>query len=425
MTNRSFSAIILFALLIFSVTPLVGANSTMWSQTYGGSGHNDSNSLVETSDGGYAIAGYTDSFGAGNNDFWLVKTDATGTQEWNQTYGGTGNDYAYSVVETSDGGYAIAGYTDSFGAGNNDFWLVKTDATGTQEWNQTYGGTGYDVCFSLIQTSDNGFALAGYTDSVSTGGYDFWMVKTDEYGNADWSNAYGELGDDIAYSLIETSDGGYALAGYTDFLTAGNDDFCLIKVTSTGTLAWNKAYGGTENERASSIIELSTGEFVLAGYTNSFGAGNNDYWLIKTTAIGTLEWNQTYGGPNVEYANQLLATPDGGYALAGTTNSFGAGEYDFWLVKTDTNGNLAWDQTYGGTGYDVANSLVETSDGGYSLTGPTRSFGSGLSSFWLVKTDENGIIPEFPSWTILPLLLFATATAIIYTKRLHKPNQQS
>ncbi len=419
MTNRFLSAIILVILIIFSVAPLVEASPAMWSQTYGGSKYNDSNSLIETSDGGYAMAGFTDSFGAGNNDFWLVKTDATGTQEWNQTYGGTGNDYAYSVVETPDGGYAIAGFTDSFGAGNNDFWLIKTDATGTQEWNQTYGGTGYDVCFALIQTSDGGYALTGFTDSFSTGGYDFWLVKTDENGSMEWSNAYGELGDDVAYSIIETSNGGYALAGYTDFYTAGEDDFCLIKVDASGSLTWNAVYGGTGDERASSVIEVSTGGYALAGYTKSFGAGNNDFWLIKTDTSGNILWNQTYGGPNSEYANSLVEA-DGGYALTGATNSFGAGDNDFWLVQTDTDGNLVWDQTYGGTGYDVANSLVETSDGGYALTGPTRSFGSGLSAFWLVKTDENGVVPEFPAWAVLPLFLAVSVVVAAYKRMLTK-----
>jgi len=205
-----------------------------WSQTYGGSGDDYAYSVVQTSDGGYALAGLTDSLGAGGFDFNLVKTDSAGNLNWSNTYGRSGDDFAYSLVNTSDGGYALAGYTSSSGAGYYDFYMVKTDSAGNKQWSKTYGGTGDDEARSLIQTSDDGYALAGWTNSFGGGGYDFYLVKTDSAGNMNWNQTYGRAGDNQAYSIIQTTDGGYALAGYTDSSGAGGYDFYLIKIDSAG-----------------------------------------------------------------------------------------------------------------------------------------------------------------------------------------------
>jgi hypothetical protein len=220
-----------------------------WSQTYGGSGDDYARSVVQTSDGGYALAGFTDSSGAGGFDFYLVKTDSAGNMNWSQTYGGIGDDEAYSLIQTSDGGYALAGYTGSFGAGFYDFYLVKTDSAGNTQWSKTYGGPGDDEAYSLIQTSDGGYALAGWTDSSGGGGYRFYLVKTDSSGNMLWNKTYGAAGENEAYSVIQTSDGGYALAGYTDSSGAGGFDFYLVKTdsagssSSSGTFNWSSIEG--------------------------------------------------------------------------------------------------------------------------------------------------------------------------------------
>ncbi len=207
-----------------------------WNQTYGGTELDEAWSLVQTVDGGYALAGYTYSFGAGSYDFWLVKTDASGNSEWNQTYGGTSSDQAYSLVQTVDGGYALLGWTWSYGAGSSDFWLVKTDADGNALWNRTYGGTYAEYAYPLIQTVDGGYALAGYTTSYGAGQNDFWLVKTDAGGNALWSQTYGGTSNDQAYSLVQTVDGGYALAGGTYSFGAGSYDFWLVKTDSNGDM---------------------------------------------------------------------------------------------------------------------------------------------------------------------------------------------
>jgi hypothetical protein len=192
-----------------------------WSQTYGGSDDDYAYSVLQTSDGGYALAGYTDSSGAGGFDFYLIKSNSAGSTNWTKTYGGAGDDLAYSLIQTSDGGYALAGYTSSSGAGYYDFYLVKTDLSGNLQWSKTYGGAGDDEAHSVIQTSDGGYALAGWTDSFGGSGYDFYLVKTDPSGSMLWNRTYGVAGNNEAYSVIQTADGGYALAGYTDYFGAG------------------------------------------------------------------------------------------------------------------------------------------------------------------------------------------------------------
>jgi hypothetical protein len=403
---------ILFVLVSLYSIGSVGA-SEMWSQTYGGFDLDVANSLIETSDGGYAVAGETASFGAGDYDVWLVKTDAHGDQQWNQTYGGTADDFGESLIQTGDGGYAIAGRTWSYGNGEGDFWLVKTDKYGNMEWNQTYGEKRKDQAYSLIETSDGGFVLVGDTTSYDAEGIDVRLVKTDSSGNFQWSQMYGGTSDDYGYSVIQTSDGGYAIAGRTASYPAVLYDSLLIKTDADGNQRWNQTYGGTASDSSRSVIQANDGGYILAGYTISYGAGSTDFWLVKTSSNGNQQWNKTYGGTSGDYLSSMVETSDGGFALAGRTWSYGAGEYDVWLVKTDAEGNMEWNQTYGGTGWEEANSLVDTSDGGYAIAGSSTSLGIGSADFWLIKTDEYGIIPEFPSCVILPLFLTATLIGIL------------
>ena len=364
--------------------------ATDWNKTYGGTGDDFAYSVIQTNDGGYALAGYTNSSGAGGYDFWLVKTDSTGGMLWNKTYGGGGRDIATCVVQTGDGGYALAGYTNSFGA-SYVFWLVKTDSTGGMLWNKTYGGTISDLAWSVIQTNDGGYALTGHTLSFGAGNQDFWLVKTDSTGGMLWNKTYGGINDDWAHSVIQTNDGGYALTGWTASYGAGSYDFWLVKTNSTGGMLWNKTYGGGSNDAAKSVVQTIDGGYALAGSTWSFGAGSLDAWFVKTNGTGDAQWNKTYGGISSDLANCVVQTGDGGYALAGYTASYGAGSYDFWLVKTDSTGGMLWNKTYGGINDDTAYSVIQTNDDGYALAGGTNSFGAGISDFWLVKLTPSTV----------------------------------
>jgi len=390
-------------------------------QTYGGTKRQEAFCVIQTNDGGYALAGYTDSYGAGGADFWLVKTDASGNEQWNRAYGGPNDDEARCVIQTNDGGYALAGYTDSYGAGGADFYLVKTDSRGNELWSKTYGGPKDDVAYSVVQTNDGGYALAGYTQSfgVGHGATNYWLLRTDSAGTELWNRTFGGGGDDRCYSLIKTADGGYALAGKTSSFSIGFSQLWLVKTDANGNEIWNQTYGGYFDNLAYSVIQTSDGGYALAGSTDAAGAGGVDMFLVKANSTGYEAWNRTYGGSGYDEAWSVVQTKsDGGYALGGSTTSYGAGFADFYLVKTDSSGNLQWNQTYGGPSNDTCYSMIQTSDGGYALAGYTESYGPGPANFWLVKTDQNGVVPEFPSIDIPILFIAMTLTMVVIRKKL-------
>jgi hypothetical protein len=356
-------------------------SATYFAKTYGGT---SASSVQQTSDGGYILAGYTSSFGAGGDDIFLIKTDANGNVQWAKTYGGTRNDRAYSVQQTSDGGYIVAGITYSFGVDSGDIFLIKTDANGNVIWAKTYGGTRYDWASSVQQTSDGGYIVAGWTWSFGAGWDDIFLIKTDANGNIQWAKTYEGTYYDWAYSVQQTSDGGYIVAGGTSFW---GDYVFLIKTDANGNIIWSKTYIGTDDIWAHSVQQASDGGYIVAG-----NIGYYDIFLIKTDANGNIQWAKTYGGTDWDEAYSVQQTSDGGYILAGGTYSFGAGGADIFLIKTDANGNIIWAKTYGGTYGDRAYSVQQTSDGGYIVAGYTASFGAGSSDIFLIKTDADGNI---------------------------------
>jgi outer membrane protein assembly factor BamB/pimeloyl-ACP methyl ester carboxylesterase len=404
----------------FSASPPISASG--WSKTYGGTASDVGwGEIVQTSDGGYAMAGSTSSYGAGDSDGWLIKTDAAGNVQWNKTYGGTGGDAPLGMIQTTDGGYAMIGGTASFGTVGNDIWLVKTDSAGNMQWNKTYGGTGAERAWSAVQTIDGGYAIGGWTTSFGAGGADLWLIKTDSTGNMQWNKTFGGNGTDYGLSIVQTNDGGYAVAGSTTTFGVGSADVWLVKFSSSGVMEWNRTYGGTGYDEAYALRIASDGGYAMGCWTNSFGAGGNDFWLVKTDSAGNMQWNKTYGGTGAENANCMVLTSEGGYAMTGSTTSFGAGNSDFWLVKVDAAGNLQWNMTYGGTGAETGYSVVQTSDGGYAVLGSTNSFGAGGSDFWLVKVDAYGVVPE--GLAIGVIMLLSSVAAAIGTFCFRKPRR--
>ncbi len=378
--------------LVALFTEYAHAQVVKFARTYGGTSYDLAYSVQQISDGGYIVAGGTRSFGAGNRDFILIKTNSLGNVQWAKTYGGGSDDYAYSVQQTSDGGYIVAGWTASFGAGDKDILLVKTDANGNVQWAKTYGGTNEDWAYSVQQTSDGGYIVAGWAASFGAGSFDFLLIKTNSSGNVQWARTYGGTNSDYAYSVQQTSDGGYIVAGYTSSFGAGSFDLLLIKTNSSGNVQWARTYGGTNSDHAYSVQQTSDGGYIVAGWTASFGAGGWDAFLIKTNSSGNVQWARTYGGTGIDDARSVQQTSDGGYIVAGYTRSFGAGNRDFILIKTNSLGNVQWAKTYGGTNDDEAYSVQQTSDGGYIVAGWTNSFGAGNWDALLIKTDADGNI---------------------------------
>ena len=261
-------------------------------------------------------------------------------EEWNQTFGGSNMDFGHSVIQTTDGGYVITGYTQSYGAGSSDVWLIKADSSGNKEWDKTFGDTDTDRGYSVCQTSDGGYIIAGTTRSYGAGDYDAWLIKTDSSGNKTWDKTFGDTDPDSGYSVCQTSDGGYIITGHTDY------DVWLIKTDSSGDKEWDKTFGGTGMNEGHSVIQTSDGGYIVAGYTNSQGAGSSDVWLIKTDSSGNKTWDMTFGGTGMDYSYSIKQTPNEGYVFTGFTDSYGAGNWDVWLLKV---GEEATPTAVGGT----------------------------------------------------------------------------
>ncbi len=389
--------------------------SSGWMRVFGGEYFDVGYSVEQTTDGGYIVAGETNSFGAGHFDVWLFKTDSDGKQIWNRTFGGKDYDYGYSVQQTSDGGYIIAGETESFGHGNYDYdgWLIKTDSNGDEIWNKTLGGVYTDSIRSVQQTSDGGYILVGRT--VMPYGMNFsqdvWLIKTDSNGEVEWNQTFGGTNHGSGLAVQQTTDGGYIITGTTDSQSIGKYDFdmFLIKTDTTGILLWYKTFGGNTSDAGFSVQQTHDGGYIISGGTNYYEDPyyyyyyyHEDLWLIKTDSNGNKEWDKTFGGEDCDNGNSVRQTTDGGYIITGVKDyQYILDVGDVWLIKTDGTGSLLWERTFGGANEDAGFSVWQTTDGGYIITGYT-GFPVNMGDLCLIKTDENGGMtnpPDTPTIT--------------------------
>jgi hypothetical protein len=377
---------------------VVESPEEMWNKTYGGPGNDLASEIQVTEDEGYIIIGVTESYGSGDGDAWLIKTDSEGNEEWNKTFGGPGYDNGQSVQETSDDGYILVGRTESYGAGC-DLWLIKTDSEGNEKWSKTFGGSGFDGGWSVQETKDDGYIIVGETASYGAGNFDLWLIKTDSSGNEIWNKTSGGPLVDWGNTVHETRDGGYIIVGETESYGAGGLDIWLIKTDPEGNEEWNRTFGGPNSDGCRSVIETRDAGYIIAGGTLSYGAGGSDLWVIKTDSGGKVEWNRTFGEPEQDigplggelgYDQGLAAqqTSDGGYIIAGYTTSYGAFPGDLWLIKTNSEGVLKWDMVSGRRGTDEGTSVQEVEGGEYIVAGFTDRYGPGSLDIWLVKMKE-------------------------------------
>ena len=391
--------IIIGIIVIFLITSILLTNNSkggegdeIWSNTFGGGDEEWGRMVLETPDGGFIVVGDTGTKSDSDRDILLTKFDKNGAYIWDKTFHKNQDNIGYSVDITSDNGFIITGYT---GLNNNrdsrDLWLIKTNEKGEKEWDKTYGGGKHDEGRSIIETSDNGFLIVGDTNSFGAGNYDLWIVKTDENGTKLWDKTAGGSKRDEGRSVEKTSDGGYIISGRTTPESKNNMDIWLVKTNESGNIEWDESWGLSKMDEGWSATESLDGGFIIAGRTYSTPSGKPDAWVTKTDVNGNEVWTKTYGGNEADMARYITKTDDGGYIIAGRTRTNSAGDFDGWVLRLDKNGSELINLKFGGTQWDEARCIQKTTDHNYIITGRTASSGGGKDDVWLIKLE--GIEP--------------------------------
>jgi hypothetical protein len=430
----------------------------VWDYRFGGISTEGLYTLQQTPDGGYVLGGSSTSGISGEKsevnrdttgitfDYWIVRLDSAGNKLWDKTFGGSDDDLLTAMCQTSDGGYLLGGFSTSEISGDksqpiwgsvpySDFWIVKIDASGTKQWDKTIGGTLPDYLYSLDETQDHGFILAGNSESgisgnktqSTWGGSDYWAVKTDSLGNVQWDKDFGGTGYEFIQAVCHISDGGVILGGGTMLGVSGNKtqplwgavDFWVLKLDSAGSVVWEKDFGGVDYDHLFSLQETADKGFILGGRSNSGISGDktqsswgfNDFWMVKTDSLGVKLWDKTLGGNDGEDDfGSILCTPDGGYLFAGTSYSPISGDKtennlgieQSWVVKTDSSGSKQWDKTILTTAHDETGLAIPTLDGCYVFANYTNAGAGGYKSqvqwgtsfdYWLVKFCDSTALP--------------------------------
>jgi len=347
------------------------------------------NSVQETSDGGYIITGKTliDNL---HYNVLLIKVDEFGDTLWTKNYGEQYDDYGYSVQQTTDGGYILTGSIESDTA-DFDVYLIKTDENGDTLWTKNYGGNSNDFGFSVQQTTDDGYIITGIYNSISTS-EDLYLIKTNENGDLLWSKTYGSDENDWGLSVKQTVDGGFIVTGVIDLNTTKNDQVYLIKTDENGDTLWTKNYGGNYNDYGYSVQQTTDGGYIIAGILMTNSVNGDEVYLIKTNSSGDTIWTRSYGGDGLDYGYSVQQTIDEGYIITGLTQ-LNSSYYDVFLIKANSNGDTLWTRIIGGQyDYEYGNSVKQTTDGGYIIVGTTNAVSSGMYSVYLIKTDYEGNI---------------------------------
>jgi hypothetical protein len=372
----------LWSTSLFALQP-----KTVWIETYGTGGNEYGYSVDHTSDGGYIVVGTKEPPIGISRDYYLVKTDAGGDTVWTRTYGGIRDDVGMSVQQTSDGGYIVGGWSFAPGAAAADARLVKIAANGDSVWTGEYGGAGADAANSVQQTSDGGYIFTGATSSFGASDGDVYVVKTDASGDTAWTRLIGGSGYDMGTSVRQTSDNGYVIAGGTFSYGAGGDVY-LIRMNATGDTVWTRTFGSTDWEIGRSVQETSDGGYIIAGTTDSLGYESEDVYLIKTDDQGHAAWTSLLGGAGEQFGSSVDQTSDGGYIIAGYAADSGISE-GIYVVRADSSGAEIWSEVYGGAFGDAGYSVQETSAGKYIVAGSATSFGADINDMFLMRLKDS------------------------------------
>lgn len=380
-------------LIVVAFPPAVSrGQDTLWSRFYGGEADETVYEHCLAGDGGYVLCGSTDSFGAGGGDVFVVRTDADGDTLWTRTYGGSAREQGWGVDPAPDGGFVIVGETSSFGAGGRDFYIVRIDDSGDTLWTRTYGGSGTEWAEEIHPKLDGGYYLCGTTSSEGAGGHDVCLLVIDDQGDSLWSRTYGGPADDEALSVKQTEDGGFIIGGITQSFGAGNWDAYVIRTSAAGDTLWTQAFGRSSSDGCHEIILAEDGGYLFAGA--SYGTIVNAFqaWIVKVDSSGVLDWQKRYGGAYLQSAESVKRIEGDGYIVAAATQLQGDGTEEGWLLRLDAAGDTLWTQTYGRGGsdnHDWPESLVIDGEGHYVVAGQSESLGSGENDCWLFKVREN------------------------------------
>jgi hypothetical protein len=394
---------IIFVVLFILISLPIAGQELVWSVNYGGQYNEEGYSGTQTSDGNYAVLGNTYSKGAGKYDFYLLKINMYGDTLWSRTYGGSDTEYGYDIHRTPDGGLILAGSTQSFGSGGRDIYIIRTDQFGNTLWAQTYGGAGDDEARSVRSTSDNGFIICGTTDSYGAGYNDLYLIRINSSGDTLWTRTFGGAGGESGSSVRQTTDNGFIAIGSTGSFGDGYSSIYAIRLDAYGDSLWARTFGGTRADFGSCVEIAADGGLLIVGRTASFGAGFYDAYLVKTDADGNVEWDRTYGTARDNYAYSVYLTRDGGYLLSGVSEVSASRKLDAYLIKTDPMGYAIWERTYGGNEADYGRMVFQEQGFDYIMIGHTYSFSSGGSDIYVLKVsgeitdspeDEAELLPE-------------------------------
>ncbi len=423
--------LIFISILILSKYSFSQAPEIEWQNDIGGSQEDRVRSIEPTSDGGYIVAGFSLSYISGDKtenclgsyDLWVIKLDSLGNIEWQNTIGGNSQESNSGVVvkQTNDGGYIVGTHSGSDISADKsepflgmhvfwgDYWVLKLDSIGNIEWQNTIGGSGDDVLTALQITPDGGYVIGGWSDSPisydktepSFGIFDYWIVKLNNTGNIEWQKTIGGDQNDYLADLQLTSDGGFIATGYSESHASGNKseetigsaDYWIVKLDSLGNIIWENTIGSTNGDYAAGSIQTSDNGYITGGFSFS-GVGEDktepqigfaDYWIVKTDSSGNVVWDKTIGGGDYDYMYCLSQTKNNGYMIGGSSNSGASGvktepsmgSYDMWVVRLDSAGNILWDNTIGGYGEDGLYSMRQSDDSTFILAGYSNSIASG------------------------------------------------
>ncbi|MCK5125106.1 MAG: T9SS type A sorting domain-containing protein [candidate division Zixibacteria bacterium] len=387
-SNKILAPIIFGLISLYMYAPLA-AQDSLWAVNFGGKYNESTGGIDRLATGDFILCGSTYSYGAGEYDIYVIKTDSVGTVLWDETFGDTATEYGNDIQKTSDNGFIISGSTNSTGAGKRDLYLLKIDSVGNELWSKTYGGTSHEDGHSVQELYDKGFIVCGTTESFGTG-TDIYLLRTDSLGDTLWTKTYGGSNGESGAEVRVTSDSGFIMIGNTGSYGTGYSSIYVVRTDSIGDTVWTATYGNDRADMGAAIELTNDNGFILGGTTVLDGENYYDAYAVKIDSLGVLEWDSTYGGSYEDRIYSIKTTPDGGYIFGGITDNGGARKMDIMMLKTDAAGATEWSNSIGGDESDYCRSVILDGQNDYFALGYSYSASTGGSDMYLAKIQRAG-----------------------------------